>query len=266
MLPKMKNKLFPVIFICLFFTVNLFSQQNFTAKVVGVVDGDTITVYTKDKRQLMFHLNNTDAPEKDQDFGETARQFLSNMLLDQTVLISNTNVDCMERYSATVSFNKKDVGLALVESGNAWADSRCRTDENLVKAEIAAREKKTGLWQNPNAVRPSDFLKSKQQPAQTQITQSDSRKIFTGLAPTPPPKLTPAGKPSGIYIGMTLEDFTDICGDKGEKGRVTTGSYSRSFSLDLPDTKENIAKGCNGGFGFSADSSSKIFKLTVYTQ
>lgn len=247
------------------FSVNLFAQQSFTAKVVGVVDGDTLTVITKDKRQMMFRLAEIDAPEKEQDFGANARQFLLDLVSNQTVTVSGFKKDCLDRFTASVAFNNKDLSLTVVKSGNAWVDSTCQTNEAMIKEESLAKENKMGLWQDPNPVRPGDFLKQKQVKEQVQVNQTPERHIFAGLAPTPPPIMTPAGKPSGLYIGMPLKDFVKICGE-GEKSKTFKTEYSQSFGMDIPATKNNADKGCGGSFNFRRTPEDPDFMLSSVLQ
>ncbi|MFX5839986.1 hypothetical protein ABTE60_21985, partial [Acinetobacter baumannii] len=52
---------------------------DFQGKVVGVMDGDTVSVLTGDKTPIRVRLANIDAPEKGQAFGARAKQALSSM-------------------------------------------------------------------------------------------------------------------------------------------------------------------------------------------
>ena len=53
--------------------------QTITGKVVGVADGDTITVL-QDRTQYKIRLYGIDTPERGQDFGNRAKQFTSGMV------------------------------------------------------------------------------------------------------------------------------------------------------------------------------------------
>ena len=198
------------------FSVNLFAQQSFSAKVVGVPDGDTLTVMTKDRRQLMFRITGIDAPEKDQDFGLNAQDFLFSLVYNQTVSVSDVKKDCLDRPTASVNFKNKDLSVLAVETGNAWSDSACGIDENLSKRESIAAAKKIGLWQNRNLTRPADFVKQRQVQAPVYVVKNQERQIFTGLAPIPPPT------PAGLYIGMTMECF---CRDMWGKRKAFTAIH-----------------------------------------
>jgi endonuclease YncB( thermonuclease family) len=67
-------------------------QQTITGKVVGVTDGDTITVLDDQKRQHKIRLDGIDAPESNQDFGSRAKQSLSDLVFGKTVTVSSSKV------------------------------------------------------------------------------------------------------------------------------------------------------------------------------
>ena len=54
-----------------------YRQKLESVRVVGVSDGDTITVLTADKKQIRVRLVGIDAPESRQAYGERAKQKLS---------------------------------------------------------------------------------------------------------------------------------------------------------------------------------------------
>ncbi len=61
--------------------------QNIQGKVVGVSDGDTITILTKDNIQIKVRLEGIDCPEKKQAFGQKAKQFTSDMSFGKIVTL-----------------------------------------------------------------------------------------------------------------------------------------------------------------------------------
>ena len=253
----MKKYIYVVALACLF-SINSFAQKPFTAKVTGIVGGDTITVTTKDSHQIIIHLAGIDAPKQGQDFEMNARQSLSMAAFGETVSVADLKKDCLDHFSAQVILKNKDLSVWAIESGNAWADSSCQPDETLVKKETAAKENKVGLWHNPNAVRPSDYLKGKKEvvPVKTE----PERRIYAGLAPVWKSRVP------GLYINMTLADFIDECGEKGEKGKTYTSENYQHFSVDFPVTKENAAKGCDGSFSFQRSSSDQPYRLSSVVQ
>jgi micrococcal nuclease len=50
--------------------------SQFIGRVVSVADGDTFTMLVK-KEQIRIRLHGIDCPEKSQDFGNVAKEFLS---------------------------------------------------------------------------------------------------------------------------------------------------------------------------------------------
>ncbi len=60
--------------------------------MVGVSDGDTITVLHKGKPERI-RLNGIDCPEKRQAFGRRAKQFTSNLVFAKTVTVQALDQD-----------------------------------------------------------------------------------------------------------------------------------------------------------------------------
>src|SRR5262245_32173590 len=68
------------------------SAPDFTARVVGVSDGDTITVLRDGRTQVRIRLWGIDAPETGQDFGARAKQSASEVF-GQAVTVQTRDVD-----------------------------------------------------------------------------------------------------------------------------------------------------------------------------
>lgn len=130
----------------------------FSGKVIGVADGDTITVLDGTS-QIKIRLNGVDCPEKAQAFGTKAKQFTSSLVFGQTVTIRAKEKD---RYGRTVG----DVVLSdgrilnheLVRSGLAWWYQKYAPSDTVLRGlEAEARAAKVGLWADPNPVAPWEF-------------------------------------------------------------------------------------------------------------
>jgi hypothetical protein len=65
----------------------------YSARVVGVSDGDTITVLSAEKKPIKIRLWGIDAPETGQDFGSRAKQAASGLAFGQTVTIRPRDTD-----------------------------------------------------------------------------------------------------------------------------------------------------------------------------
>lgn len=78
------------------------AQPITTARVVGVHDGDSITVLTPEKRHIKIRLAEIDAPELSQPYGKKAKQLLSLMVFSKDVSITPLTIDKYRRTVARV--------------------------------------------------------------------------------------------------------------------------------------------------------------------
>jgi endonuclease YncB( thermonuclease family) len=131
----------------------------FKGKVVAVVDGDTLKVL-KNGKEIKIRLNGIDCPEKSQAFGTKAKEFASKLVFDKNVVVEEKELD---RYGRTIAdvFLEDGTWLnkALIENGYAWHYKRYSSDQELAKAEVTARNRKVGLWQDESPVAPWDYRK-----------------------------------------------------------------------------------------------------------
>jgi endonuclease YncB( thermonuclease family) len=137
--------------------------QTFLGKVVGVADGDTITVL-HDRRPETIRLNGIDAPEKGQAFGNRAKQFTSELAFGEVVHVLVRDQD---RYGRTVADVRLSDGRGLnhevVRAGYAWWFRRYSTDQSLGAAEAEARAARRGLWADPQPIAPWDWRQAQRQ-------------------------------------------------------------------------------------------------------
>lgn len=135
---------------------SLLAGERFSARVVGVADGDTITVL-RNEQQIRIRLDGIDCPEGGQAFSNRAKQFTSTLVFSREVTISPRDVDRYGRTVARVYVDNKDVSLELVKAGMAWHYKRYSSDPVLAQAEIDARNAKAGLWADPHAIAPWEW-------------------------------------------------------------------------------------------------------------
>jgi endonuclease YncB( thermonuclease family) len=110
--------------------------EAFQGKVVGVADGDTITVLNE-RRPETIRLNGIDAPEKGQAFGERAKQFTAHLAFGQIVQVIVRDQD---RYGRTVA----DVRLPTDRTDTAgcwpsWGSTGPSTALGAITISSAAR-------------------------------------------------------------------------------------------------------------------------------
>ena len=85
--------------------------------VVGVADGDTITVLDGANRQHKIRLAGIDAPEKSQPFGHCSKESLSDLVFSKTVTVEIEKVDRYGRQVGKVLVDGADANLAQVQWG-----------------------------------------------------------------------------------------------------------------------------------------------------
>ena len=144
----------------LFLSLSLFSAE-IIGKVVGVSDGDTITVLDNlDKGKFRIRLNKIDAPEKKQAFGNKAKQYLSSLIFGKQVSVRFKEIDRYGRVLGVIYCDGAEINLVMVQNGYAWHYSYYDKTPAYIQAEKQARADKKGLWAAPNPINPYQFRKS----------------------------------------------------------------------------------------------------------
>lgn len=122
-------------------------------RVVGVSDGDTLTLLTAEKQQIKVRLSSIDTPEKAQPYGQKSRQALADLTFQKLAVLDVQERDRYGRTVARVYVDGVDVNRKLVESGAAWVYRQYNRDQSLLQAEAEAKVAKRGLWALPEAER-----------------------------------------------------------------------------------------------------------------
>ena len=134
------------------------------ARCVGVADGDTITVRAEGQTKAWIRLYGIDAPEKGQDFGGRAKEYLSGLVYGETVDIEKMDTDRYGRTVAVVRVGAVNANEEMLKAGMAWVFTpRCRNKVCVgwKDLEIQARERRVGFWSQPEPVAPWDWRKQK---------------------------------------------------------------------------------------------------------
>ncbi len=135
--------------------------QEIHGRVVSVADGDTITVLDSAK-QYKIRLNGIDCPEKSQAFGRRSKEFTQAKAFSKEVRVILLGRDRYQRYLGEVILpDGKSLNKLLLKNGYAWWYRAYSKDSENEIAELEAREKKLGLWQDENPLSPWDFRKLK---------------------------------------------------------------------------------------------------------
>ncbi len=135
--------------------------------VVGIADGDTLTLLDDGKTPHRIRLDGIDAPERTQDHGQRARQSLAGMAHGRRAVAACPKTDRYGRAVCRVTVDDVDVGLEQIRRGLAWhyvkyANEQSPADRmRYAVAEEQARSTRLGLWSTSAAVPPWDFRRGK---------------------------------------------------------------------------------------------------------
>ena len=144
-------------------SVGLAHAVTITGKVVGVSDGDTITVLDVSKTQFKIRLGGIDAPEKAQPFGQKSKEHLSGLVFGKQVVVESDKTDKYGRTVGKVLVNGKDANLEQVHSGFAWHYKEYQKEQatsdraSYADAETSARRIRAGLWSDPMPMPPWEW-------------------------------------------------------------------------------------------------------------
>jgi endonuclease YncB( thermonuclease family) len=91
------------------------AATDFVGKVVGVTDGDTLTVLTAQRQQHRVRLSGIDAPEKRQAFGQVSKRHLSDLTYGKAISVVFHKRDRYQRILGKVLVNGADAGLDQID-------------------------------------------------------------------------------------------------------------------------------------------------------
>ena len=154
----------------IFFAFLLSAQASladtYLGRVVGISDGDTITVLDVANMQHKIRLIGIDAPEKKQAFGSVSRQSLADLIFGKTVTIETSKVDRYKRELGKVWIGSADANLEQVRAGLAWHYKQYEREQPFgdrrayALAEREAQTARRGLWREPAPIPPWEFRKT----------------------------------------------------------------------------------------------------------
>lgn len=139
---------------------------DFSGRVVGVADGDTISVLTKANQLHKVRLIYIDAPESGQAYGAKSKQNLSNLIFNKNVMVKSNTKDQYGRDLGEVYLGDTNINAVQVHHGMAWAYryyiQRSGKPETYkyIDIEKVARSKRAGLWRDRNPIEPYQFRRN----------------------------------------------------------------------------------------------------------
>jgi len=133
---------------------------DFSAKVMEVVDGDTIILWHNNRKERV-RLNGVVCPVKTQPYGGQAKRFTSFMIQGKDVTVRVVGKDQNGSTVGNVILRDgQDLNRELIKEGLAWWDRKpSPTNEGLGQLEEIARAEKRGLWADPHPVPPWEWKK-----------------------------------------------------------------------------------------------------------
>ena len=171
------------LFSALIFAISAQAGESIQGRVVGVSDGDTITVLDANHRRYKIRLSGIDAPEKAQPFGQRSKENLSRLIFGRGMAVEWRKKD---RYGRTVGKvmvaeaacretscpKVLDACNAQIVAGMAWWYRQYAKEQELGDAhryeqsELEARTRKIGLWTEPQPTPPWEWRRERKSHAQ----------------------------------------------------------------------------------------------------
>lgn len=139
------------------------SAEMISGRVIGVSDGDTLTLLDAANVSHKIRLSGVDAPEKNQDFGQRAKTHLSTMAYNQVSNADCRKTDRYRRRICVVFVEGQDLGLEQIRAGMAWwyrqyaKEQKEKERDDYERAESEAKYKRSGLWNSKEPMPPWEW-------------------------------------------------------------------------------------------------------------
>jgi len=138
-------------------------KLNYEVKVIKIVDGDTFHGLTIDKKDIKFRIYGIDAPERKQAFANKSKQYLSDLIFGQIVVIKIQKKS--DGYGRPIVWvytpDGKDVSAEMLKAGMAWHFKKYDSTLDYAQYEAIARKARIGLWADNNPIAPWDYRRKK---------------------------------------------------------------------------------------------------------
>lgn len=136
--------------------------ETIDGRVIGVSDGDTLTILGVSNTQFKIRLAAIDAPEKAQAFGQRGKQKLSDLCYGKQASVKVISTDRYRRTVGDIDCEGINANEAMIQSGLAWVYRKyAKGYGHLYAFESEAKAAKRGLWADPDPIAPWDWRKAK---------------------------------------------------------------------------------------------------------
>jgi endonuclease YncB( thermonuclease family) len=156
-----------LVFIVLAVLTTASNADTLTGRVVGIADGDTLTLLDATSTQHKIRLSGIESPENGQPFGQACKKSLSELAYDRVVEVESNKLDRYGRVIGKVLVNGQDVNLEQVRRGCGWHYKKYQNEQTLDDrlsynaAEDSARVGRVGLWTDLEPMPPWDWRKAR---------------------------------------------------------------------------------------------------------
>lgn len=177
-------------------------SQTWNGKVVGISDGDTITVMRGEKGEKI-RLYGIDTPETHQPYGSRAKHFTSDMVYGKEVQVDIMAYDRYGRIVGIVAYKGQVLNHELIKSGMAWVYDQYCTKQICTEwraTQSRAQTQRTGLWSDLSSMPPWEYRRNPS-PEVKRWSQSQS-----GPAADTPDMAVPATTYSGNSTTKVFHD------------------------------------------------------------
>lgn len=146
---------------------NISIAGNLQGRVIGIADGDTVTVLDSSNTQFKIRLLGIDAPEKKQAFGRKSKESLSALVYNKSVSVEYNKRDKYGRIVGKILVAGIDANLEQVKAGLAWHYKKYQKEQQVedrakyAQAEEQAKAAKRGLWVDTKPTPPWEFRKQR---------------------------------------------------------------------------------------------------------
>jgi endonuclease YncB( thermonuclease family) len=140
----------------------LAAAETFFGYVVGVPEGDVITVLEGSSVYHKIRISGIDTPEKAQGLADRSKQNLTALAFGKPAAVQWSKLDRYGRILGKVTVDGHDLGLQQIEVGLAWCNDSLKEQSerdraNYEDAENQARAAGLGLWGEAHSAPPSNY-------------------------------------------------------------------------------------------------------------
>jgi micrococcal nuclease len=127
-------------------------------KVIGIIDGDTYDILRNNTSERI-RIVGIDAPERGMPFYKVSKKYLSNLIYGKYITMEFKKKDRYGRWIGRGFVDKLDISAEMISAGMAWHFKKYSDSEILSNLEIEAKNRKLGIWSDPNPLTPWEVRK-----------------------------------------------------------------------------------------------------------